>query len=148
MAAPLVNLTPQALRGKVPTARLDTSALVTPTPPWAWLAGHDAWKKQHYHSIMVRFPDGSSCYIPAEPLIWFAASRLARFGVAIERHVTEQMVPAAECAPELLVDLARELTWAQVRQLAQQALWGSAIALNGAAQWQQAALTLSTYRFK
>lgn len=97
---------------------------------------------------MVRFSDGSSFYIPAEPLVWSAASRLAATGAAVEQHVTEQLVPAAECYPEMLLELARDLAWPQARQLARQALWGGAIAVSGAAQWKGARLSLSTYRFE
>lgn len=148
MAATAEQLNLANRKRQLPPIRHLAAFQTTPPAPWAWIAGNADRRKQLYHSVLVRLPDGSSCYLPAEPLLWFAACRLAQHGIAPELHVTEQLVPALDCVPEMLLDIARDLSWGQVRQLAQQPLWGGSLAVSGAEQWGQAHLSLNTYRFE
>lgn len=84
----------------------------------------DAWAKFPYRSVEVLLKDGSFFRMSTESVAHIASEVLfTATKCSAQAHLHRQIVPAVCEKPELLLEIAAQLPWSAIRQLARQALW-------------------------
>ncbi len=111
-----------------------------------WLAQYGPWRQVLYPSVQVTLPEGSTFLLPGQAVLPLAAQRLALPGMELAVHIREQVIPALQFFPEMLIDLTRELSWSDAFANAWLPCWHSMIRNTGPAAWPYAKLALSTSR--
>lgn len=96
--------------------------------------------------MLAVLPDKSSFYLPGEALAWYAAGKVVCADLSVRTHLARQIVPLVAELPTALIEIAKQMTWQEVRQLAAQPFWRSPAALNGHRLWAQAELSLNAFR--
>lgn len=97
-----------------------------------------------YRSVLALLPEGSSFYLPADRLAWYAAHKVAHPAVGARAHFSEQILPLVREVPTALIEFARSLSWAEASELAEQPLWRSPVGLLRPETWAAAMLSLAT----
>lgn len=115
-------------------------------PPWAFLEQEPCWKALRYPALHVTFPEGSTFELPAAPILWQAAVKVAIPGMSPATHLREQLLPLLAQNPAFLIEFARGLSWSAVRPYVAHAHWLTPADIHGATRWQRAGLILSTYQ--
>ena len=110
-------------------------------------AGATLWPRLPYRSVEVQLPDGSFFRLAAECVARQAARTLSRGKVRdcsdADTHLVEQILPALLDRPELLLEFAAQLPWADAQALARHAHWRSSPMALEAAFRGQAVMSLS-----
>lgn len=81
------------------------------------------WQSLPRLAVRVQLHDGSVFLVAAQSLAGYAACRITVPGVAPAEHLRRQVLPAVLDAPELLLEFARQIPWADLKQAAYTALW-------------------------
>lgn len=91
--------------------------------------------------LLVQLQEGSSFYLSADAVLRRAAERIAIKGISPLVHLQEQLMPAVLEMPNLLIDIARQMSWSEVYAMALNPFWKSPVQLQGAKHWASAAIT-------
>lgn len=99
-----------------------------------------------FGTILAQLPDNSTFYLSVDKVLLRAAELVTIPGVSPAYHLTEQILPAVQAQPGLVLNIAQELTWSDVLQLASRPFWRTPIQVTGEILWQKAKLSLMPSR--